>query len=209
MGKSKRSAGVRAARWGSRVRGREGRRRSELAGRKRHDSGADFLDQARRNLERQHLPHVLACLHALSDQAIWWRPNSASNSVGNLVLHLAGNVRQWIVAGMGGARDVRHRDKEFSEQGPLPGSGLAALLRGTVNEAGGVLARTRPDSLGLPCEVQGFRLTRLQAIERVLEHFAMHTGQIVYVTKLKTGRDLRFTRLPGPKPARRAKSRRR
>ncbi len=173
-----------------------------MASAKRYDSGADFLQQARQHLERQHLPHILACLRALSDQDIWWRPNPASNSVGNLVLHLAGNVRQWIVSGIGGARDVRHRDKEFAEQGPLPGPGLAALLRGTVNEACGVLARTRPDTLGLPCDVQGFHMTRLRAIQRVVEHFATHAGQIVYATKMKTGRDLRFTRLPKPKPAR-------
>lgn len=184
---------------------------------KRFDLGAEFLDEARFRLKKQHLPHILSCLRALSDEEIWWRPNAASNSVGNLVLHLCGNVRQWIISGVGGAEDVRQRDLEFSEQGPLPRQGLAALLRATVNEACQVLARTPAMSLGEPFSRQGFRTTRLRAIAHVVEHFAYHTGQIVYVTKLKEARDLRFTRLPktqapgrkktGPGRARRTRSR--
>jgi uncharacterized damage-inducible protein DinB len=170
-----------------------------MAKAKRFDVGAEFLEEARYRLKRQHMPHIIACLRALSDEDIWWRPNSASNSVGNLVLHLCGNVRQWIISGVGGAADVRHRDLEFSEQGPLPRQGLVALLRTTVNEACSVLTSTPTDSLGAPFSRQGFRTTRLRAIAHVVEHFAYHSGQIVFVTKLKTGRDLRFTRLPKPK----------
>lgn len=170
-----------------------------MAKAKRFDLGAEFLEEAQFRLKRQHLRQVIGCLRALSDQEIWWRPNASSNSVGNLVLHLAGNVRQWIISSVGGAADVRQRDQEFSEQGPLPGKGLIALLRGTVNEASRVLARTPADSLGKPFSLQGFRMTRLRAIAHVVEHFAYHSGQITYVTKLKTGRDLGFTRLPRKK----------
>lgn len=177
-----------------------------MAKAKRFDLGAEFLDEAQFRLKRQHLPHIIACLRALSEEEIWWRPNAASNSVGNMVLHLCGNVRQWIISGVGGATDVRNRDLEFSEQGPLPRQGLIVLLRGTVNEACHVLVHTPADSLGEPFSQQGFRTNRLRAIAHVVEHFAYHTGQIIYVTKLRTGRDLRFTRLPKPKPARRPKS---
>jgi uncharacterized damage-inducible protein DinB len=168
---------------------------------KRLDAGREFLLEAQDQLRKHHLPHIVKCLEKLSEQDIWWRPNDSSNSAGNLVLHLAGNVRQWIISGIGGAPDVRHRDREFAEQGPLPRRGLVALLRATVNEACRVLDRVPPATLGEPFSRQGFRTTRLRAILHVVEHFAYHAGQIVYITKLKTARDLRFTRLPQPKAA--------
>lgn len=177
-----------------------------MAKAKRVDLGREFLDEAQFRLKRQHLPHIVACLRALSEEEIWWRPNDASNSVGNMVLHLAGNVRQWIISGVGGTADVRQRDKEFSERGPLPRQGLIILLRASVNEACSVLAHTPTDSLGAPFSQQGFRMSRLRAIAHVVEHFAYHSGQIIYVAKLKTGRDLRFTRLPKPKVVSRAKA---
>ena len=168
------------------------------------DGKAEFLKDARRRLNNQLLPQIVRCLALLSDEDIWWRPNDASNSVGNLVLHLSGNVRQWVISGVGGAADVRHRDKEFSERGPLPKRGLAALLRATVREAGSVLDRVPPDSLGEPFSRQGFEMTRIEAIGHVVEHFAYHTGQIVYFTKSRLGRDLQFTHLPAARKARRA-----
>lgn len=172
---------------------------------KRFDAGQEFLAHASERLRRHDLPQIVKCLERLSDQQIWWRPNDASNSAGNLVLHLCGNVRQWIISGIGGAVDVRHRDREFWEKGPLPRRGLIALLRATVNEACRVLEATPPETLGAPFSRQGFHMTRLRAIADVVEHFAAHTAQIVYITKLKTARDLRFTRLPKTKPSRSSK----
>ena len=87
-----------------------------------------FLAQARHSLEKHHLPRVTRCLQMLPDDDIWWRPHPTSNSVGNLVLHLSGNVRQWIISGLGGEPDVRERDKEFEEDGPFPRRAL--LTRG-------------------------------------------------------------------------------
>ncbi len=169
------------------------------------DGRKEFLKDAKRRLNDQLLPQIVRCLALLSDEEIWWRPNDASNSMGNLVLHLSGNVRQWIVSGIGGARDVRHRDQEFSERGPLPKRGLAALLRATVKEAGRVLDRVPPDSLGEPFSRQGFEMTRIEAIAHVVEHFAYHTGQIVYFTKSHLGRDLQFTHLPAARKTGKAK----
>jgi hypothetical protein len=174
--------------------------------RKRVDTGREFLLEAQVQLRKHHLPQIVKCLEKLSEQEIWWRPNDFSNSAGNLVLHLAGNVRQWIISGIGGVADVRHREREFSERGPLPRQGLIALLRATVEEACSVLDRVPPKTLGAPFSRQGFHMTRLRAILQVVEHFASHAGQIVYITKLKTGRDLRFTRLPRPKAARAGKA---
>src|SRR5262249_25290922 len=78
---------------------------------------------------KKYLPRIASCLELLSEDEIWWRPNAASNAAGNIVLHLCGNVRQWIISGVGGARDVRERDREFAEQGPIPRQALIARLK--------------------------------------------------------------------------------
>jgi uncharacterized damage-inducible protein DinB len=158
-----------------------------------------FLASSRYFLAKEHLPHIVKCLRQLSDEEIWWRPNEESNSAGNLVLHLCGNVRQWITSSLGGAEDLRERDLEFSERGPIPRSALIARLRKTVREACGVLERVSETSLSQKYEIQGFRVTKLGAVLHVVEHFAYHTGQIIFITKLKRGKDLKFTRLPAIK----------
>jgi uncharacterized damage-inducible protein DinB len=155
-----------------------------------------FLASSRHSLEKQNLPRIVKCLRQLSEEEIWWRPNSASNSAGNLVLHLCGNVRQWIISGLGGVEDMRERDREFAERGPIPRRLLVTLLRGTTRDACRVLARLSDDSLSRKHEIQGYRVTGLDATFHVAEHFGYHTGQIIYITKLKRAQDLRFTRLP-------------
>jgi hypothetical protein len=80
-----------------------------------------FLANSQQIIVKNNLPHIVECLQQLSEDEIWWRPNSASNSAGNLVLHLCGNVRQWIISGLGGEEDKRERDREFAERGPIPG----------------------------------------------------------------------------------------
>ena len=159
-----------------------------------------FLAQARHSLRQQHLPRITSCLKTLSEKQIWWRPHPASNSVGNLVLHLAGNVRQWIICGLGGQPDRRERDKEFSEPGPIPRQSLIQHLEESISEATGVLARLSSHDLVRRYHVQRFRVNGFSAIAHVTEHFAYHTGQIIYATKLQRGVDLGFTRLPGEKP---------
>ena len=108
-----------------------------------------------------YLPRILSCLEQLTPEQIWWRPNEASNSVGNLVLHLAGNVRQWIISGLGGATDQRQRDLEFSERGPLPRRVLASRLRRAVEEACRVLGKLSPEELARVHTIQKFRVTGL------------------------------------------------
>ena len=147
-------------------------------------------------MAKQNLPRIAECLQKLSEEEIWWRPNSASNSAGNLVLHLSGNVRQWIISGLGGAEDRRERDREFAERGPIPRKVLVTQLRRTVRDACRVIGRLSEDSLLRKYEIQGFHVTGLDAAFHVAEHFGYHTGQIIYITKLKRAQDLRFTRLP-------------
>ena len=158
-----------------------------------------LITQAEHVLRRVYLPRIASCLKQLSPEQIWWRPNAASNSVGNLVLHLAGNVRQWIISGLGGAPDVRRRDLEFSERGPLPRQVLISRLRKTVEEACRVLGRLSPEDLARVHTIQKFRVTGVEAAFHVAEHFSHHAGQIILLTKMLTGSDLKFTQLPGEK----------
>ena len=158
-----------------------------------------FLVSAQHTLSKQDLPTIVKCLQQLSEEQIWWRPNRASNSAGNLVLHLCGNVRQWIISNLGGQPFTRERDLEFAERGPIPRTALIRQMRQTVRQACGVLAELSDGSLARKHTIQGLHVTGLEAVFHVSEHFSYHTGQIVYITKLKRSRDLRFTRLPKEK----------
>jgi uncharacterized damage-inducible protein DinB len=162
-----------------------------------------FLAQAGHTLQDVYLPRINACVKRLSADDLWWRPHAGSNSVGNLILHLSGNVRQWIISGLGGAPDKRERGKEFAEAGPVPAGALLRRLRSTVIEACDVLHQLTGRDLKRDYIIQGFTTSGFNAVYHVAEHFAYHTGQIIYVTKLKCGEDLGFTHLPGDKPKRR------
>jgi uncharacterized damage-inducible protein DinB len=159
-----------------------------------------FLERSQHSLLRHHLPRLERAVRLLSDADVWWRPNAASNSAGNLLLHLEGNVRQWIISGLGRAPDHRQRDLEFAERGPLPRRRLLTRLRKTVREACAVIGGLSAADLGQRRTIQGLTVTALEAIHHVVEHFAYHTGQVLYIAKLRSRRDLGFTRLPGQPP---------
>jgi len=156
-----------------------------------HSSDRLFLDYSARKL-RQACGRIEDCLGRLTEEQIWARGAETENAVGNLVLHLSGNVRQWIVAAVGGRPDIRQRDTEFGARGGLAASGLASRLRGIVEEAGGLIETLAPDRLAEPLTVQGYHVTVLEAIYSAVEHFSGHTGQIIYATKLLTGEDLGY-----------------
>lgn len=152
----------------------------------------EFNAQAVRHLRDDLLPRLLRGLDALSDNEIWWRPNESSNSAGNLILHLCGNVRQWIVAGVGETADIRERDLEFSERGPVPRETLVQQLTATVDEAAAVIETLDDDRLLAKRRIQIYDVGVLQAVFHVVEHFSYHTGQILYIAKLLKDRDLGF-----------------
>jgi uncharacterized damage-inducible protein DinB len=154
------------------------------------EPGVAFLAQSREYLTAHYLPKIEAALEGLDEGDLWWRPNPASNAIGNLILHLAGNVRQWIVSGVGGAPDRRERDAEFAARGELSGPVLLTRLTEAVRDADAVLARTDPASLSERRPIQGRDVTVLEAVYHVVEHFAMHAGQILYIAKLRSGKDL-------------------
>ena len=155
------------------------------------DVGPEFLRVARKEL-RQGRERVGSCLGKLSADQIWHRDHAVENSVGNLVLHLAGNVRQWIVSGVGGARDDRQRDREFSARDPLPAGELLRRLGEALDAADAVLAELPSERLLESRRIQVYDVTVLHAITHVLTHFAGHVGQIIWATKHVTGQDLGF-----------------
>jgi len=161
-----------------------------------------FLAQSRRLLTESYLPRIEQAVAGLSDEQIWWRANPDSNSVGNLILHLTGNVRQWIVSGIGGAADERNRQSEFDTRGSFPTGELLARLRTAVEEADRVLSTVSPVALLERRRIQAYDVSVLQAIYAVVEHFSMHTGQIIAFAKMWKG-DLGFYELSHgtPRPA--------
>jgi uncharacterized damage-inducible protein DinB len=162
-------------------------------------SGA-FLRCAHDFLLGDYLPKIEHCLEKLTDEQIWWRPNEESNSIGNLILHLCGNVRQWILSGIGSAPDHRDRDSEFAQREVITRAELRNLLRSTLKEVGTVLRTLDPEIILEHRKIQGNDVEILEAIFHVTEHFSMHTGQIIMLTKMFTASDLRFYDFPAGVP---------
>ena len=151
-----------------------------------------FLDFSRRKLMEQYWPRLRECVESLTDKQIWWRPNPASNSVGNLLLHLNGNVGQWIVASFNSLEDKRNRPHEFNQQEQPSGAELLRRLGSTLDQAAAVLTRLTPAELLAPYKIQGYAAHGLDAIYQVVEHFGLHYGQIIYITKMLTAKDMGF-----------------
>lgn len=143
---------------------------------------------------RQSQSRIQQCLDRLTFDQIWWRGSEECNSAGNLVLHLCGNVRQWIIASVGDNPDVRERNKEFAARDSADAADLRSRLDATVDEAVAVIEAVTSQRLTESVRVQGYDKTVLEAIYHVVEHFSLHTGQIIYITKLLRKEDLGFYR---------------
>jgi len=152
-----------------------------------------FLNHSVEKL-RQYEGRIETCLGMLAEEQVWARGGENQNAVGNLVLHLCGNVRQWIVASVGGQPDIRERDAEFAARSGVPIADLRARLRQTIEEATAVIAALPPDRFTERLTIQGYDVSVFEAIYHVVEHFSMHTGQILFATKLLTNEDLGFYR---------------
>ncbi len=132
------------------------------------------------------------CLDRLNDDQIWARGSENENAVGNLVLHLIGNTGQWILSGVGGARDIRARDDEFNERSGASKEELKARLAERIAAVNLVISGVSDARLTHRIQVQRYDVSVLEAIYHVVEHFAQHMGQIVFATKLFTGQELGF-----------------
>ena len=153
-----------------------------------------FLAFSRNKLLNQYWPRLKACVEPMPVEQVWWRPNEASNSVGNLILHLNGNMTQWLVASFNKDEDKRNRPAEFSAQGGLTAAELLERLGATIAEAEKVLNRLTVEELLAPYEIQGYHVRGLDAVYQVVEHFGLHYGQIAYIAKSLSGKDLGFYR---------------
>ena len=160
-----------------------------------------FIQQAREFLRDEYLPKIERCLEKLTDEQVWWRSGSESNSIGNLLLHLSGNARQWIVCGLGGEADARARQAEFDERRTIPREELLSRLRTTVRAVDETLAVFDPQQLLERFKIQGTEVTALAAIFHVTEHFSMHTGQIILLTKQLAGAGMHFYDFEGDAPS--------
>jgi hypothetical protein len=151
-------------------------------------AAAHELDSARKRI--QH------CLGQLNDEQVWRRSGPSLNSIGNLILHLDGNLRQWIVAGIGGAADLRNRPAEFAEQGPIPKEELLSRLEAVVEEARRILAGVEARQLAAVRRIQGFDVSGAAAIFDSIPHFRGHTQEIVHITRLQLGDAYQFDWTP-------------
>jgi uncharacterized damage-inducible protein DinB len=156
------------------------------------DSSENFLKFSRFLLDEESRIKLRKAVTALPDELLWWRPNEQANSVGNLLMHLEGNVRQWIIGGVGGAADVRNRGGEFGAHEGATKSELLARLEHTLDEADAVLARVRPEQLTERRRVQTREITVLEAIYQVVQHFSLHLGQIILVAKAQVPGAVKF-----------------
>jgi uncharacterized damage-inducible protein DinB len=155
------------------------------------DAGMAIIALSRRYL-REYLTKIRLSVAVLDDRVVWARPNESSNSIGNLLLHLAGNARQWIVSGVGGAPDVRDRQAEFDQRAPVPVTTLIDRLEQTISDVDRVLASLTPADLHSRRVIQAHDVTVLEAVYHVVEHFSMHTGQIILLAKADQPDRVRF-----------------
>lgn len=149
----------------------------------------DFTRSASEKLAL-NLKQITRCANLLDDEELWQRANAHCNSVGNLILHLTGNVRQWVLAGIAGEPFDRDRAAEFAQRGPLSAEQVVAALQQIVSRAIRVISGLSPADVSAARKIQGYELSTLSAVFHVVEHFSCHTGQIVHMTKVLRDVDL-------------------
>jgi uncharacterized damage-inducible protein DinB len=143
---------------------------------------------------RQFESRIEVCLEKLSAEQIWARGHDNENAIGNLALHLAGNVTQWILGPLGDVTVHRDRDSEFAARGGIDAAILADRLRSAVDSAADIIGRLTTEQLTGSYTIQNYNVSGVEAVYHVVEHFAQHTGQIIFATKMLTHGDLGFYR---------------
>lgn len=141
------------------------------------------IADVKRRLIEESLPRIIKCLEELTIAEVWHKENEHTNSVGNLVLHLCGNVRQYILSGIDGQKDIRERDLEFNEKGPIAKEILVGKVEQLMKEVDEALDRITADDMIREVGVQGFKENVTSILIHVTEHFSYHVGQITFYTK--------------------------
>lgn len=142
---------------------------------------------------------IMHCAEQLNDQQIWWRSHDQMNAIGNLILHLAGNLRQWIIAGIGDHRDTRQREREFTERSSIPKEKLMSLLSETVSEASQTLRAMSAEDLLAIRTIQGYRVSKMQAMLQSVTHFQGHVQEIIHISREQLGDAYQFQWRPTTK----------
>jgi len=148
-----------------------------------------ILSEARLRLQNESLNRILQCIDLLDDDQLWSAPNSVTNSVGNLVLHLSGNIRQYFCHGIGGDTDIRERDGEFVPNQSVSRDDLKALITSAIEDGLTCVNAMSADHWLTEIHVQVFSMTRYSALIHVIEHTSYHVGQITHLTKAQTGEE--------------------
>jgi uncharacterized damage-inducible protein DinB len=156
------------------------------------DLGSLFLERSRDYLATEYRTKLRCAVEVLPPDTLWWRPNESSNSVGNLLLHLIGSTRQWIVSGVGGAPDSRNRAAEFAAPGGLSSAELLAELERALGEVDQVLSTLTPGRLLERRVIQGRDITMFEAVLSVVQHFSHHLGQVIWIAKLHAPASILF-----------------
>jgi uncharacterized damage-inducible protein DinB len=151
----------------------------------------EFIEESIFRIEK-NTTKIIKCLGMLTEEQIWKRPNEVSNSIGNILLHVCGNTRQYLISALSDQPDIRERDEEFSAKGGYSKEELQIKLAATVEEATDILRTVDEYRLMKIHSVQGFNFSGIAIIVHVTEHYSHHTGQIIFWTKVVTGTDLGF-----------------
>ena len=152
---------------------------------------SEFKAQIILRLE-ENPPRIERCLSLLSEAEVWQKPNASSNSVGNLILHLCGNIRQYAISSLVNGTDLREREIEFSTAGGFSKQALFEKLQSTVAEALETIRGASDADMLRVRLVQGFEMSGIGIAIHVCEHFSYHTGQIAFWVKLVKDKDLGF-----------------
>lgn len=151
-----------------------------------------LIAETRRRLFEESIPRIEKCLELLTEDEIWYKANANSNSVGNIILHLCGNVRQWIGAGLGKLPKVRQRDEEFSTKGGFTKKEILEKLKQVQEMSESILSKITHEDLLAIHEVQVYQESGLSILVHVTEHFSYHVGQITYFVKAKKDLDTKY-----------------
>lgn len=151
----------------------------------------EFIDESLRRINENTFK-IGTCMKQLDEKDIWFRHNEHINSIGNMILHLCGNVRQYIISSLGGVPDIRERDIEFSTMGGFTNAELTSRWQNTMHEAVTTIGEASPENLLRRRVVQGSDLSGIGIIIHVTEHYSYHTGQIIFLTKLYKNMDMGF-----------------
>ena len=154
-------------------------------------SSIQQLDHARSRINH--------CLDQLATEDIWWAPRASCNPIGVIIQHLIGNLRQWAISGIGGEADVRDRPSEFRVANESPKDELQTEFNRLLDQVAKVYAQVSAAELPAPRRIQGFETTALAAIYDTMCHLELHTGQVLYLTRLRLGETYRESWSPASK----------